>query len=140
MDQDPNEILLRGGLRKTPVRLLVLRLLLSHQEALSSHRLEEGLPEVDRVTLYRTLRTFEQKGIIHQAIDGTHSQKFALCTGACTEFHHYDRHAHFHCSACGKTICLDDIPQPLPETPKGFIVHSAHLVLTGSCPDCTFEE
>ena len=139
MKQNPNALLSHSNLRKTPVRLQVLELLLrKHEEALSSHQLESGLPEVDRITLYRTLRTFEQKGIIHQAFDGTANAKYALCNEACTEHHHVDRHAHFHCSFCGKTVCLDESPQPDVVVPGGFIVQSSHLILRGSCPDCTF--
>lgn len=139
MIQNPTSILAHHGLRKTPMRVQVLQVfLLNRDQALSSHQLETGLPDADRITLYRTLRTFEQKGIIHQALDGTLNQKYALCSGACTEHQHLDQHAHFHCSVCGKTICLDEVNQLLHQMPAGFIVHSSHLILRGSCPDCTF--
>ncbi|MFZ2900317.1 MAG: Fur family transcriptional regulator [Saprospiraceae bacterium] len=136
MRKSPDAILGKSGLRKTPFRVHVLGLFMQQEEALSAQQLENFLPDADRVTLYRTLRTFEQKGIIHLAIDGTHCQKYALCSDSCDEHHHVDQHAHFHCVTCGKTFCINDTPQPAFQTPKGFVVQSSHLVLHGICPDC----
>lgn len=116
----------------------MLQLLLREETALSSHQLESNLHEADRITLYRTLRTFEQKGIVHQVVDGTNNPKYALCQNACDEHQHLDQHAHFHCVQCGKTICLNEAPQPDIQPPKGFVVQSSYLALQGFCPDCIF--
>jgi Fur family transcriptional regulator, ferric uptake regulator len=134
--KNPEAILAHSGLRKTALRTQVLQLFLEQENALSSHQLEDLLREVDRVTLYRTLRTFEQKGIIHQAIDGAPGAKYALCHGNCGEKGHHDHHAHFHCNRCGKTICMDDIHQPDFKMPPGFELHSSHLALQGVCDQC----
>ena len=124
-------------LRKTNVRVQVLELFLQSKEALSSGVIEKEFDKIDRITLYRTLKTFEKEGIIHKAIDGSDKAKYALCQSDCTADHHHDNHAHFRCGDCGRTYCLDEIETPYIRVPKGFKVDAAHLVLEGLCEECT---
>jgi Fur family transcriptional regulator, ferric uptake regulator len=131
------DLLRHQQLRITDMRIQVLELFLSSREALSQNDLETRLSEADRITLYRTLRTFQEKGLIHKAIDGTEKQKYALCNHEhCGPDHHNDHHAHFHCDACGKTTCVDSIPAPIIKAPEGFQVHETHLVIHGTCNLC----
>lgn len=130
-------ILDQHQLRKTQARQEVLDILLrSEGKALSSAEIEQQLEEADRITLYRTLRTFEQKGIIHLAVDGSNLTRYAICHAECDEHDHRDDHAHFHCTACGTTFCLDSEVKISYSTPKGFQVDDQHLVLNGLCPEC----
>ncbi|HEX8349604.1 MAG TPA: hypothetical protein VF598_06570, partial [Hymenobacter sp.] len=75
MEKAPDLIaqtLTRHGLRQTPVRLGVLRALQAALYALSGHEIEQLLgPGIDRITLYRTLRSFEEKGLIHRVMDAS---------------------------------------------------------------------
>lgn len=130
------EILHTYSLRKTPVRAQMLELFLNANQALGQQELELQMDTADRITLYRTLRTFEQKGIIHQAIDGTGKMKYALCEADCDEHAHYDSHAHFHCEVCNKTVCIDQIPVPYITNPLGYQVRQIHLLLSGTCQTC----
>ena len=41
--------------------------------------LEKAFPRADRITIYRTLKTFEEKGIVHGIEEGTTEVKYALC-------------------------------------------------------------
>lgn len=126
------------NLRKTPVRQRVLSVFMESQGvALSNSDIEDTVENLDRITLYRTLKTFEERGIIHQAIDGTGITKYALCSEMCTEHHHRDVHAHFFCTSCNRTTCLEDIPVPEPKLNEGFRISSAQLVLNGMCDDCS---
>lgn len=133
-------ILTGNGLRKTAVRQGILEVFLDSDMAISQqhieHKLENNFEKVDRITVYRTLKTFEQKGIIHKAIDGTPTPKYALCADDCTEHEHHDTHAHFHCDDCGKTYCIEEVEAPKIKAPKGFKVKSTHLVIHGICSDC----
>ena len=61
----------------------------------------------DRVTLYRTIKQFEEKGLIHEVIDTKGQAKYALCVTECTTHEHHDDHLHFHCSQCDRTIGVD---------------------------------
>ena len=126
------------GLRKTEMRCQVLRLFLSaNREAITHPELERRMPDADRITLYRSLKSFEEKGIIHQVVDGTQAMRYALCTDTCNEHQHLDQHAHFHCNDCGKTICLEENLATPFNVPLGFQVAQAHLVLKGKCGNCT---
>ncbi len=124
------------SLRKTAVRMQVLDIFLSTREALSHNDIEEHFDQVDRITLYRTLKTFEDKGVIHKAIDGSDKPKYALCHSGCDEHEHRDHHAHFHCDDCGKTYCLDEVEAPSVQAPGGFQVAVTYLVVTGKCETC----
>ena len=137
MSRTVYELLKTHRLRNTLVRARVLEIFLSRQEALSQSDIEGAFEKVDRITLYRTLRTFEHKGLIHRAIDGGDKVKYALCHGACSEVEHDDHHAHFHCDQCGKTFCLEEIEAPAVKAPAGFQVNSTYLVVQGRCETCS---
>jgi Fur family ferric uptake transcriptional regulator len=135
-----DELLRAHQLRVTPVRRQVLEVFLDRDQALAHSDLEAAIAQVDRITLYRTLRTFEQKGLIHRAIDGSDKLKYALCQSGCSEHRHIDRHAHFHCDRCGRTLCVDEVIAPSISAPKGFKVNALHLVMQGVCERCGEEE
>lgn len=136
MNRSVEQLLETHGLRKTSVRTQVLEIFAAAKEALSHSDIESNFDQVDRITLYRTLKTFEDKGLIHKAIDGSDKPKYALCQSGCDEHEHHDHHAHFHCDDCGKTYCLEEIEAPAVKTPGGFKVATTHLVVTGQCEAC----
>jgi len=138
--QEVLEILTNKGVKPTAVRELVLNVFLNQKHALTSPDIEKFMPWGDRVTLFRTLKTFEQKGIIHKVNDGSSTVKYALCSDGCESSSHFDVHPHFHCEKCGKTICLDKQEIELPLLPEGIVVNDYSLVLNGLCADCTKKE
>ena len=82
-------------LKKTPIRVSVVEYFLSKPHALSQNDLEQNLPEpLDRITLYRTLRTFEDKGVLHKIIDNQGITKYALCSEHCHHAHHKHNTVH----------------------------------------------
>ena len=90
---DISQFLQKHHLKVTGPRLSVLSILASLGVATSQPNLEEILKqEVDRGTLYRTLKTFADKGIIHKVFDTHGTATYALCSGSCTEHQHYDEH------------------------------------------------
>lgn len=129
-------ILIKNKLSKTEVRKKVLTLFINSDNALSLPEIESAFEKIDRITLYRTLKTFEGKGIIHKAIDGTKHPKYAMCEEHCDEHNHNDNHAHFHCTQCKKTVCLEHVPTPAIQTPPGYKVAETNLILSGTCSDC----
>ena len=130
------EILTKHKLRITPVRKDVVRIFLESGCALSSSDIEERLVDSDRITLYRTLKSFEEKGIIHKAYDGTLVQKYALCESHCDEKHHHDEHVHFRCQVCEHTFCVEGVKVPSGSLPDGFIIAQTDMVITGTCTAC----
>ncbi|MCB0634088.1 MAG: transcriptional repressor, partial [Lewinella sp.] len=121
-------ILQQHGLRITAIRDKVLQIFLeAGHRALSNADIEKHFDRLDRITLYRTLRTFEEKGLIHQVIDNSGTPKFATCSEHCAEHDHHDDHAHFHCVKCEKTVCLEDTTLPDVKIPVGFKVEEKHM-------------
>ena len=131
------ELLKNNKLRATPVRKELLQLFLLSKNALSNQDIEENLADVDRVTLYRTLKSFQEKGIIHRAFDGTDITRYASCSDHCDSHAHHDEHLHFHCSQCDNTFCVDEIPIPKLEMPSGFKAHKTNIVVDGVCEKCS---
>ena len=137
MDQSIETLLRQHQLRRTPMRVRVLQILREGgNQAIAHPELERRLPDADRITLYRTLKTFEEKGLVHQVVDSSNATKYALCRSQCTEHQHHDEHAHFHCQDCGKTVCLDAVSTSSFQVPLGFKVTQTHLILEGTCDDC----
>jgi Fur family ferric uptake transcriptional regulator len=131
-----SEILRRKNLSVTDSRRKILTLFLESKDALAHGNIEKKAGEkFDRVTVYRTLQTFVEKGIIHAIPTSDNSVRYALCRD-CTEGHHHDDHVHFVCGNCAKTICLDDIVSPKIDLPKGYHASNVQVVINGTCSDC----
>ena len=132
-----NEILRRKHLSVTDSRRKILSLFLSTPDALAHGDIENKAGEkFDRVTVYRTLQTFVEKGIIHTIPTADNSIRYALCKD-CEEGHHHDNHVHFVCTNCHKTICLDDVVSPNIELPAGYVAVTTEVVINGICKDCS---
>ncbi len=138
MQQSIIEILENYKLRSTPCRVSVIAYFLKHDFAIAHADLETELKHnFDRVTLYRTLKSFLEKGLIHKVIDNEGSPKYALCNHHhCTSNHHEHNHVHFKCDTCGHTTCLENIFIPIPNLPKGYSIAETNLLITGICDKC----
>ena len=136
MDEKVLQLLSQADLRVTQVRKDVLKCFLDRQYALSNTDIEEGLKNtLDRITLYRTLKAFEEKGLIHSIVDASNATKYAICEGHCSEHIHNDEHIHFHCTSCGNTFCIEEnIPNVI--LPTGYRLQSATMMVNGLCNNC----
>jgi len=131
------DILKKNQLSVTDSRKKILELFLKSDGALAHADIEKNTGETfDRVTVYRTLQTFVEKGIIHLIPTTDNSILYALCKDNCEAGHHHDDHVHFICNSCGKTICLDEVTVPKVKLPKGFTPEHAQMVVKGICGDC----
>lgn len=130
-------ILKKNQLSVTDRRKKILELFLHSNGALAHADIEKNTGEnFDRVTVYRTLQTFVDKGIIHVIPTTDNSILYALCKDNCEAGHHHDDHVHFVCEHCNKTICLDEVTVPIVKLPKGFKPKNAAMVVNGICDDC----
>ena len=131
------ELLKKSRLSITDSRQRILDLFLRTEGALSHADIEKRIADgIDRVTIYRTLQVFEEKGIIHTIPSADNSIKYALCKEDCAEGHHHDNHVHFVCDSCSKTICLDHVHVPDIKLPKGFYPRESNMVVSGVCSEC----
>lgn len=136
MGKKSKDIIKSKNLRPTPVREKVLNLLISSEKAISNKNIEVEFDYIDRITLYRTLKSFEEKGIIHKIEDGSGISKYAMCIDDCEEGHHHDEHVHFHCNDCGDTFCVEDVEVPTLKSPKKHKVENTSIVMNGTCENC----
>jgi len=134
---ETQEILSNHDLRSTSVRKEVLDLFLDREHALSEKDLEHELSgNCNRVTIYRTLKTFLDKGIVHKVLDDNNIVKYALCSHSCTAHMHQHEHVHFKCEDCGNTICLDHLPLQEIKLPNGFSKKESNMLIIGLCDRC----
>jgi Fur family ferric uptake transcriptional regulator len=137
MENDIRSILKKNNLSITDGRKQILTLFLKSPGALAHADIEKDTDAAfDRVTVYRTLQTFVDKGIIHHIPTTDNSILYALCKNDCEEGHHHDNHVHFICEICNKTICLDGVTIPEVKLPKGFKPKHTEMVVNGICDDC----
>lgn len=142
------ELLKQSGLKLTSPRILILSALMDTECALSGQQLfdqlnRKGSKKMDKVTVYRTLSSFLEAGIIHQIPSDDRSGLYS--------FHNHKTqtkaqvYVHFICQTCENTFCLDvknlDIKLTLnPDDQKGYQIVSQELMLRGYCPHCTIHE
>lgn len=137
MNEQTERLLTIKGIAPTAMRILVLEHLQKQTAAVSLLDLEKGFRHADRTTLYRTLKTFEEKGLIHGIQDGTDATKYALCADACKEGSHYDLHLHFYCYGCKQTYCLPRHQVPEISVPENFQLKELNLIARGLCDRCS---
>ena len=131
------DILKKNNLSVTASREKILGLFLDERGALAHGDIEKKAGEkFDRVTVYRTLQTFVDKGIIHSIPTADNSVRYALCKDNCSEGHHHDHHVHFVCNNCQTTYCLDDVVTPAIKLPDGYISNHIGVVAEGICQSC----
>ena len=130
------DMLDKHQLKKTAPRLRVLSMMYSKNTATSQPDLENVMHDIDRVTLYRILNIFEEKGIIHKVFDLNGTANYAVCHSDCEAHHHHDEHVHFNCTACKNVYCLNELSLPGITLPAGFKPESFTLYASGLCPKC----
>lgn len=123
-------------IKPTAMRILVLKFLLNQSYAVSLSDLEVLFDHADRITLYRTLKTFEKHHLIHRIDDGTGIVKYAMCEDSC-DCSPEELHTHFHCVKCNKTFCLLNSHVPEIQLPLNFKMQEMNLTIKGICERCS---
>ncbi len=132
------DILKANNLSITDSRKSILELFRQSKGALAHSDIEKkSAANFDRVTIYRTLQTFVDKGIIHTIPTSDNSVLYALCKDECTQGHHHDNHVHFICDNCETTYCLDHVTIPQVQLPEGFLEKQKDVVVSGTCKNCS---
>ncbi len=130
------EILKDNQLRVTSCRRDVLQTFLKKRVALSHSDLEDELKEnYDRVTIYRTLKTFLDSDLIHKVLDDSGATKYALCLHDVQSHDH--EHVHFKCEKCGQTNCIEEVSLPHVQLPNGYVAKEMNLLVQGVCKNCS---
>lgn len=134
----PETLLKRNKLSITDSRMKILELFVNGTGALTHGAIEKSIGAgMDRVTIYRTLQSFVDKGLIHTIPTSDNSVSYALCKeDTCSAGHHHDNHVHFICTLCKSTTCLDHITIPQVQLPAGFTSQQFDMVISGVCNRC----
>ena len=104
MENEVKSLLKDHSLRLTQGRADVISIFLKKDIAISHSDIESEIDgQYDRVTIYRTLKSFLDKGLIHKVLDDSGVIHYALCNDACSEQYHSDNHIHFKCEVCSET-------------------------------------
>ncbi len=131
---DIKKVLKAHKLRVTAGRIDILEFFHRQNRTLSFKDLEDEFKDSDRVTLYRTLSAFTDKGVLHKIPDDSGFATYGLCHDACDSEDHNHDHMHFKCNECGTIECLE---QNIPTVKiPGYKVTEANLILKGICKTC----
>jgi Fur family ferric uptake transcriptional regulator len=132
------QLLKAHGLKLTLTRLKVLEIFLSNNKAVTYGEMLRLTEDVfDRVTIYRTLKLFEDLGIIHRIFGLNISPIYAL--SGLGKAHHeksYQQHLHFSCIKCNGVYCIDDQLVPSITLPDLYKVYYLNMVVVGICQKC----
>ncbi len=124
-----------GGLKLTHQRMEVFREVAgteSHPDAETIYQSVRGrVPTMSRDTVYRTLATLEEQGLVRKA---------EILSGRGRYDANVDHHHHFVCTECGSvqdfySDALDQLPIPRSVASLGH-VESTHVQVRGLCAAC----
>jgi Fur family ferric uptake transcriptional regulator len=118
------------GMRMTPQRQRVVDAVTVLVHA-TPDQVAEAVPEVDLTTVYRTLETLEQIGVLAHTHLGHGAPSYRLAA---------DDHIHVVCHSCSSVV---DAPAGLAEelfgrleSERGFTVDRSHFTVFGTCAAC----
>lgn len=122
-------------INETPFRRDVLAIFNKYNNAISLSIIEKELINYNRITLYRTIKIFLLKGIIHEiTISGT-EKKYAICQKECNITAHHHQHIHFKCNKCDVIYCVDIDEFPKITLPK-YKIEQLEIQASGLCKNC----
>lgn len=125
-----------AGLRATPSRIAVLRLLraagspVSHGDVVA----ELASQAWDPATIYRNLTDLSDVGLARRTDVGDHVWRYEAITGG----HQASAHPHFVCTECGSVECLPDLEYVVTRAraPRAVRLKRVEVQLRGPCDAC----
>ncbi len=122
-------------LYRTNPRVAILALLMQARKPQTADEIAVSLASAgpNKVTIYRTLETLVNAGLVHKVFLQERCRHFEL-SGNCSRSQY---HPHFTCTNCGDTHCLTEMSPPMAKSPhKGFLIRRQRIQLEGLCPKC----
>ena len=126
----------RGGGRVTPARRALLEALLGAEghhltaQDLAEH-VQRAVPDVHLSTVYRSLESLEEMGIVDHAHLGNGRAVYHLAD---------EPHQHLVCERCESVVEVpDDVFAELSGTLRrayGFVIRAHHFAVVGRCAAC----
>ena len=129
------ELLRNRDLKATSVRIRLLVKMQEYQSAMPYSTIQKEMKDIDRVTLYRTLESLKEQGIIHKAFQAGKESYFAMCGQKCGKDQHRHDHVHFRCTGCGTVTC--EMPdKSFQISIAGSEIDNVSIQLEGMCRMC----
>ncbi|HPI04675.1 MAG TPA: Fur family transcriptional regulator, partial [Candidatus Goldiibacteriota bacterium] len=125
--------LLKGKkIRPSIIRVKVLKYLLDNRNHPTADRLfsalENDIPTLSRTSIYNTLKTFLDEGVVSEITIEDGNSRYDAFTG---------KHGHFICEKCGGVSDFDvKCATCAPESLNGYKINQEHVYLRGLCPNC----
>lgn len=124
------------NLKVTPQRVAIYHELVKSKEHPSAeelfHTVGKQFPHTSFDTVYRTLLTFSEIGIVTIVEGYGNRRRFDS---------NMDKHHHAHCLKCGKILDFTNIAFDNLEVPEAiqdeFIIIAKKVVINGICKECT---
>jgi len=135
IEEKINRMLDSVKLKRTESRKSILGVLMKAKSPRTAEEIISaiGKTKINKVTIYRTLDSMIEGGLVHRAFVSDESCHYEMAD-RCTE---HQCHPHFICTDCGKTQCLTKVTVPMAKSaPAGFVIHRQQVRLEGLCPDC----
>lgn len=132
---DFKELLRSRDLKATQTRLNLLLTLKNHKAAMPYSALRKAMEPIDRVTLYRTLETLKEQGVIHIAVQTGNEAYYAICDHKCQKESHDHDHVHFRCIKC-ETVTCEEPAGKLEISIPGLEIHKYSVNVEGLCKKC----
>lgn len=126
------ELLVSKGIKPTYQRLKILEYLARHKTHATAdmiyHSLVKEIPTMSRTTVYNTMKSFLEKGIVKSVeITGTEA-RFDL---------NVKSHHHFLCDKCGRIIDIEVVCPNISRTEiDGHRIKDLYGYFKGTCCDC----
>jgi Fur family ferric uptake transcriptional regulator len=128
-------LLKNKNISKTPFRQKVLAIFAKHENAIPLSIVEKELKEYNRITLYRTIKVFLEKGILHKITISGEEPNYAICQEECSTAAHQHQHIHFKCKECATISCVEIDTFPNITLPKHKI-EQLEIQAVGICQNC----
>ncbi len=137
MEEDTHlaDLLRDRKLKATTTRLGVLSVISDYHKAIPFSKIQDALHNFDRVTLYRTIHSLMEKGIIHKALVEGSETFYAICSNNCSSHSHNHKHIHFKCTSCKAVTCVE-AANPISLSIPGHLIDSFEIEVTGVCESC----
>ena len=136
MEQQTLDTLRKADLKATAPRLAILKVFAGNHLPINAEHIYQRVrrSNINEATVYRTLASFEEKGIIKRVDLRKDSLYYELASG-----HH---HHHIVCTDCGKvedfeSCSVDKISDKvLAQSSKFSVIKEHSLELFGTCNAC----
>ena len=120
---------------ETPFRKEVLAIFGRYNNAIPLSVVKKELKEYNRITLYRTIKIFLEKDIIHEITINGAVSNYAICKEECDTVAHHHQHIHFKCNRCGIIFCVEVDKFPTIILPK-YKIEQLEIQAIGLCENC----